>query len=112
MATTMPTKGAINMKAAIFTITESLMTVKEAHFAMAAPANPPMRVWEEDEGIPSHQVNRFHVMAATSPEKMMGRVMNSAITVFETVSAIPNPPIRYLAMKKATKLNVAAHKTA
>jgi len=88
------------------------MTEKLAHFAMAAPANPPINVCEDDEGIPSHQVSKFHVIAATNPEKIMGRVMNSAITVFETVSAIPKPPMRYLAMKKATKLNMAAHKTA
>jgi hypothetical protein len=31
---------------------------------MAAPANPPINVWEEEEGMPYHQVNRFQNMAA------------------------------------------------
>ena len=51
-------------------------------------------------------------MAATTPAKMIGRVIKSAITVLDTVLAIPKSPITYLAMKKATKLKHAAHNTA
>jgi len=79
---------------------------------MAAPAKPPISVCEDDEGMPSHQVARFHIMAATMPENITGRVINSSITVFDTVFAIPNSPIIYLAIKKATKLKNAAQSTA
>jgi hypothetical protein len=51
-------------------------------------------------------------MAAITPERIMGSVINSSITVFDTVFAIPNPPIMYLAIKNATKLKNAAHSTA
>ena len=45
--------------------------------AMAAPANPPINVCDEDDGIPYHQVSRFQKIAASSPEKITGSVMNS-----------------------------------
>ena len=79
---------------------------------MAAPANPPMRVCDDEEGMPFHQVKRFQMMAAMTPDRMIGRVINSSTTVLDTVLAIPNPPMMYLAMKKATKLKKAAHNTA
>ena len=79
---------------------------------IAAPANPPISVWEEDDGIPSYHVARFQIMAATIPEKMIGRVINSSKTTLDTVLAIPNSPMMYLAIKKATKLKDAAHNTA
>jgi len=79
---------------------------------MAAPAKPPIRVCEEEEGIPNHHVARFHEMAAIIPEKITGSVIKSSITALETVFAIPNSPIMYFAIKKATKLKKAAHKTA
>ena len=37
---------------------------------MAAPAKPPINVWEDEEGMPSHQVNKFQRMAAIRPEKI------------------------------------------
>ena len=46
------------------------------------------------------------------PEKITGSVMYCSNTVLETVLAIPNSPIMYLEIKKATKLKNAAHKTA
>ena len=70
---------------------------------MAAPANPPIKVCEDDEGIPKRQVSRFQAIAARTPERMMGRVMNSSITTFETVLAIPNSPMIYFAIKNAIK---------
>ena len=79
---------------------------------MAAPANPPIRVCDDDDGMPFHQVYKFQMIEATTPDKIIGKVIYSSITVFDTVLAIPNPPIIYLAMKKATKLNNAAHNTA
>ena len=79
---------------------------------MAAPANAPISVCDEDDGIPNHQVNKFQNIAAINPEKTIGRVTNSSITVLDTVSAMPKPPITNLAMKNATKLKNAAHITA
>ena len=40
------------------------------------------------------------------------KVIYCSTTVLDTVLAIPNPPIIYLAIKKATKLKKAAHNTA
>ena len=77
----------------------------------AAPANPPISVCDEDEGIPNHQVAKFHMIAATIPENMTGKVIYCSITAFETVLAIPKP-LKYLAMKNAIKLKAAAHNTA
>ena len=62
-------------------------------------------------GVDSH-VAKFQMMAATIPEKIIGNVMYCSTTVFETVLAIPNSPMMYFAIKKATKLKNAAHMTA
>ena len=45
--------------------------------AMAAPAKPPIKVCEEEEGIPYHQVSKFQKIAANKPEKMTGKVIKS-----------------------------------
>ena len=79
---------------------------------MAAPAKPPIRVCDDDEGIPFHQVNRLQTMAAITPARITGNVMYGSTTVFDTVLAIPKPPMTYLAIKKAKKLKNAAHITA
>ena len=93
-------KGARKMKAAIFRIMFNWIASKPCAM-IAAPANPPIRVWEEEEGIPFHQVNRFHAIAAITPDRIIGNVIYCSTTVFDTVLAIPNPPIIYLAMKNA-----------
>ena len=43
--------------------------------ATAAPANPPINVCEEEEGIPYHHVNRFQKIAAMIPAKITSRVI-------------------------------------
>jgi len=48
----------------------------------------------------------------TADANIIGKVIYCSTTVLDTVLAIPNPPIMYLAMKKATKLKKAAHSTA
>ena len=45
--------------------------------AIAAPANPPISVWEEEDGIPYHHVSRFQKIAANKPEKITGSVIKS-----------------------------------
>ena len=64
-----PTKGAMKIKEAVLIITEEFTALKPAQ-ATAAPAKPPIRVWDEEEGIPYHQVRRFHMMAAIRPDKI------------------------------------------
>lgn len=46
---------------------------------MAAPANPPIRVCEEEDGIPFHQVTRFDDMYVDSGMQLdtLSRVGNS-----------------------------------
>ena len=105
-----PISGARIIKEAIFIITSALMA-PNPEAAMAAPAKPPISVCDDEDGIPNHQVAKFHIMAATIPEKMIGNVMYCSSTAFETVLAIPKP-LKYLAMKNATKLKAAAHNTA
>ena len=79
---------------------------------MSATANPPISVCEDEDGIPFHHVTRFQVMAAITPANIIGKVIYCSTTVLDTVLAIPNQPIMYLAMIKATKLKKAAHSTA
>src|ERR1700681_824071 len=79
---------------------------------MAAPMNPPRRVWDELEGIPNHQVSRFQAIAPINPEKITSIVIKSLLTELAIVFPILNSPIRYFEMKNAAKLNKAAQSTA
>ena len=77
-----PISGANTINEAILIITSPLIASKPFEvypLAMivlitAAPANPPISVWDEDEGIPNHQVAKFHKIAATMPENITGNV--------------------------------------
>ena len=71
-AISMPTMGATRMNITVLRMGSELMAPKPA-CAMPAPANPPMSVCEDDEGMPNHQVRRFQKMAATRPEKTITR---------------------------------------
>src|SRR5882757_5302489 len=79
---------------------------------MAAPIKPPIRVCEELDGMPNHQVSKFQAMAPIRPEKITSSVIKSLFTELAIVFPILNSPIRYLEMKNAAKLNKAAHRTA
>ena len=68
-AISIPMSGANRIKLAVFRIIGEF-TALNPPAAIAAPANPPIKVWEEEEGIPSHQVSRFQAIAAISPEKI------------------------------------------
>src|SRR6187431_120922 len=87
-----PMMGARKIKLAVFNIIALLMVLNPP-WAIAAPANPPMRVCEDDDGIPNHQVRRFQEMAAIRPEKITTIifvwVIISLCTVLATVSATP-----------------------
>src|SRR5258705_8523064 len=64
-----PTTGARKMKLAVFNII-ALLIVLNPPWAIAAPAKPPIKVCEDDEGMPNHQVSKFHAIAAIKPEKI------------------------------------------
>src|ERR1043165_2207984 len=78
-----PTSGARKIKLTVLITGSEFTEAKLPACAIAAPANPPISVCEEDEGIPSHQVSRFHMIAATNPENITGSVMKSGLTVFD-----------------------------
>src|SRR5712692_7288659 len=76
--------------------------------ATAAPAYPPMSACEEEEGIPTYQVMRFHVIAPIKPPRMTLELTTSmSINPFPIVlaTAVPN-------VNAATKLKKAAQKKA
>jgi hypothetical protein len=111
IAVSIPISGAQIINAAILNITEERIA-SQPQAIIAAPANPPISVCEDDDGIPHHQVSKFQVMAAIIPESIIGKVIYCSITVLETVFAIPNSPIIYLEITYAKKLKNAAHSTA
>ena len=55
--------------------------------ATAAPAKPPIRVCDEEDGIPNHQVNKFHAIAASIPASITTRFIFMVSAVLATVSA-------------------------
>ena len=111
IAIIIPIIGARKINAAIFKMIAP-STDSNPLDIIAAPAKPPISVCEDEEGIPFHQVKRFHIIAAMTPASIIGNVIYCSITVLDTVLAIPKPPIIYFAIKKATKLKNAAHNTA
>src|SRR6266850_481855 len=44
-------------------------TTENPAAAMPAPTKPPIKAWEEDEGIPKYQVMRFQTMAPRRAER-------------------------------------------
>ncbi|MNK85196.1 hypothetical protein D3C87_1050710 [compost metagenome] len=60
-------------------------------WAIAAPAKPPIKVCEELEGIPNHQVNKFQIMAAITPASITVKLISMVLAVLATVSATPKP---------------------
>ena len=88
-----PIMGAKKMKKITVKISFPVMTPKPsskeplaiATWVTAAPAKPPIKVCEDEEGIPNHHVRRFQMVAAISPEKITQRSMALLSTVFATV---------------------------
>ena len=111
-----PIKGAKKIKAITINTPEGKFpsvpglyqfTTLKPECAMAAPAKPPIKVCEDEEGIPFHQVIKFQTIAANTPDNITVKLMFSVLAVFATVSATPNPNTQ-----KARKLKNAAHSTA
>ena len=112
---TSPRIGATRMKISVFVHPPGMITSnarpqprRMAARAIAAPAYPPIRAWEEDVGRPHIQVRISHTMAPIRPAKTTYCVtMSSWIMPLPMVwaTAVPN-------MKAAMKLKKAAHMTA
>jgi hypothetical protein len=102
-----PRIGAIKINITIL-ITPAIITESIPELATAAPTSPPTRVCDELEGIPYHQVIRFHVIAARTAAAITVRFITSGfITPLPIVVATFKGNIR-----KATKLKKAAITTA
>jgi hypothetical protein len=95
------------MKSVIFA-TLAKITAPVPLPAIAAPINPPTNVCDELDGMPSHHVIRFQIIAAIIAEKIRFRVtILGSITPFPIVFATFNGKIR-----KARKLHNVARLTA
>ena len=88
-AINIPTNGARIIKEAVFSTTAEFTAENPPAWAIAAPANPPINVCDEEEGMPDHQVSRFHTIAAISPENITSSVIHSCFTVLAIVLATP-----------------------
>jgi hypothetical protein len=92
---TIPINGAKNMNNTVFKMVWLSTTLLQDRpgpsvniaCVIAAPANPPIRVWDEEEGMPYHQVRRFQEMAAIKPARITCRVIYSLNTVLLMVFA-------------------------
>lgn len=69
-----PINGAKKINATICNTGAAFIELSPA-WAIAAPANPPINVCDEEEGIPNHQVRRFQIMAADNPANITCRVI-------------------------------------
>ena len=102
-----PSTGATTMKMTIL-ITPPITTELQPELATADPTSPPTSVCDELEGSPSHQVARFHAIAAISADAITVRLITSGSTTpFPIVVATFRGNIR-----KAIKLKNAAIPTA
>src|SRR5688572_6171589 len=77
-------------------------------FAMAAPAYPPSRAWDDELGSPRYHVTRSQMIAPSSPARITsGSTMLISIKPLPMVLATAVPTA-----KAATKLKKAAQNTA
>src|SRR5664279_3226668 len=99
---TNPRSGDSTMKTTVF---PRPLGTREAGpaFTRAAPANPPMRACEEEDGRAHHHVTRFHTIAPTSAAKMRRGSTMALLIVLATRVSRENA---------AAKLKKAAHMTA
>ena len=65
-----PTSGAININEdENIWVIDRVNSTKSCSLQQPAPANPPINVCDDEEGMPNHQVNKFQIIAAIKPEK-------------------------------------------
>lgn len=102
-----PISGARKIKIIVL-VHPDRITTWSPPFAIAAPRYPPRRACDELVGRASHQVRMFQLIA-------QNKAQNITRGVTKDISIIPFPIVFATAvptMKIATKLKVAAHKTA
>ena len=100
----MPRSGERTMKTSVFTRPVRHEDAGPA-FTTAAPANPPMRACEEEDGRPHHHVRRFQTIAPTSAARMR----TGSTTAGFTMSLPIVLATRVSSENAATKLKKAAH---
>ena len=106
-ASTSPSRGERTIAAEVLISPCAMMTLQPA-LASADPTRPPTRAWDDEEGMPNHQVMTFHAMAPHSAPKITALSMIAGDTMPDpTVIATCSPKTR-----KATKLKNAAQATA
>src|ERR1700712_2390726 len=104
---TNPSNGEMMMKAPAFQM-PAPMRCENPPRPMTAPTMPPMRACELLDGMPNHQVNRFHAMAPTSAPKI-------TCTSTNDTSTMPLPTVEATfrwKIQMATMLKKAANSTA
>ena len=79
-----PIKGAKKINKITFKISPPAITSNPA-CATAAPANPPISVCDDEDGIPNRHVNKFQNVAASKPARITQRSIALLSTVFATV---------------------------
>ena len=102
-----PTAGDRTIAAAVL-LTPPHSTAESPSLAIPAPSSPPINACELLDGMPSHQVTMFQVIAPISAPKITCASMTLAPTMpVPTVCATCSPKNR-----KAMKLKNDAHSTA
>jgi hypothetical protein len=102
-----PIRGAMKMNDIILMTPENITDFKPFP-AIAAPINPPTRVWDELEGKPHHQVSKFQIIAAiNAPPRTFRLIIEGSTTPLPIVCATFIGKTR-----KETNLKAAAIKTA
>src|SRR5687768_6834551 len=80
-ASTIPSSGDASDGRRTFSTTPSTSTTSNPFAAIAAPSTPPINAWLELVGSPMYHVNRFQVIAPTTPARTTSSVIASASTI-------------------------------
>src|SRR5215469_16481909 len=101
------TNGASTAGMTTFEAIPSQITALEPAPAITEPTTPPTSACDEEDGIPRNHVATFHVIAPTSPAKMIGTVTSAWSTIPLAIVAAT-----VTEMKAPTKFRIAARPTA
>ena len=106
-ASTKPVAGDITMALAVLPRPDHTTAFQPA-LVTPAPTSPPIRAWDDEDGIPASQVTTFQMMAPISAPKITWSVMMLGATMpVPMVLATCSPNTA-----KAMKLKKAAQATA
>ena len=87
--------------------TPSTVTASNPAATITAPTTPPISACEDEDGMPSLHVSRFHVIPPSSPARMIVVVIACGSTMSSAIVAAT-----FSEMKAPTKFNTAASPTA